>query len=81
MKAIAVANAAAIARVAQAIEMPGGIEAVNVKVADKYVEAFSGLAKTGNTLIVPSNRADISSLFAGAMSVVKSQGGLGSVQA
>ncbi len=73
IKAIAVANAEAIARVARAIEMPGGIQAVNLKVAEKYVEAFSWLAKTGNTLIVPSNMADLSSLIAGAMSVVKSQ--------
>lgn len=75
IKAIAVANAEAIARVAQAIEMPGGMQAVNLKVAEKYVEAFAGLAKTGNTLIVPSNMADISTLIAGAMSVVKSQSG------
>ena len=74
IKAIAIANAEAIARVAMAIEKPGGIQAVNLKVAEKYVEAFSGLAKTGNTLIVPSNMADISSLIAGAMTVVKSQG-------
>jgi len=74
IKAIAIANAEAIARVAMAIEKPGGLQAVNLKVAEKYVEAFSGIAKTGNTLIVPSNMADISSLIAGAMSVVKSQG-------
>ena len=77
IKAIAIANAEAIARVAMAIEKPGGMQAVNLKVAEKYVEAFSGLAKTGNTLIVPSNMADIASLIAGAMSVVKSQGGAG----
>jgi regulator of protease activity HflC (stomatin/prohibitin superfamily) len=77
IKAIAVANAEAIARVARAIEMPGGIQAVNLKVAEKYVEAFAGIAKTGNTLIVPSNMADLSSLIAGAMSVVKAQGGAG----
>ena len=51
----------------------GGMQAVNLKVAEKYVEAFAGIAKTGNTLIVPSNMADISTLIAGAMSVVKSQ--------
>ena len=55
--------------------MPGGIPAVNLKVAEKYVDAFAGIAKTGNTLIVPSDMADISSLIAGAMSVVKAQGG------
>ena len=73
IKAIAIANAEAIARVARAIEMPGGVQAVNLKVAEKYVEAFAGIAKAGNTLIVPSNMADLSSLIAGAMSVVKSQ--------
>jgi len=73
IKAIALANAEAIARVAHAIEMPGGMQAVNLKVAEKYVEAFAGIAKTGNTLIVPSNMADIGTLIAGAMSVVKSQ--------
>jgi len=46
---------------------------VNLKVAEKYVEAFAGPARTGNTLIVPSNMADINSLIAGAMSGVKSQ--------
>jgi regulator of protease activity HflC (stomatin/prohibitin superfamily) len=73
IKSIAAANAEAIARVAQAVELPGGMHAVNLKVAEKYVEAFAGIARTGNTLIVPSNMADISSLIAGAMSVVKSQ--------
>ncbi|OYW38262.1 MAG: paraslipin [Hydrogenophilales bacterium 12-61-10] len=73
IKAIAAANAEAIARVARAVELPGGMQAVNLKVAEKYVEAFAGIAKTGNTLIVPSNMADISTLIAGAMSVVKAQ--------
>ena len=73
IKAIADANAQAIARVAQAVELPGGTQAVNLKVAEKYVDAFANIAKVGNTLIVPSNMADLSSLIAGAMSVVKSQ--------
>ena len=78
IKAIAAANAEAIARVARAIELPGGMQAVNLKVAEKYVEAFSGIAKTGNTLIVPSNMADLGTLVAGAMTVVKAQGGASS---
>ena len=73
IKALAIANAEAIARVAMAIEKPGGMQAVNLKVAEKYLEAFSGIAKAGNTLIMPSNMADLSTLIAGAMSVVKSQ--------
>ncbi|MFN3545385.1 MAG: SPFH domain-containing protein [Thiobacillus sp.] len=73
IKAIAAANAEAIARVAMAIEKPGGLQAVNLKVAEQYVQAFSGIAKTGNTLIVPSNMADLSALIASAMTVVKQQ--------
>jgi regulator of protease activity HflC (stomatin/prohibitin superfamily) len=72
---IAEATAEAIRKVAAAIGAPGGMEAVNLKVAEKYVEAFAGLAKTNNTLIVPANFADVGSLIAAAMSVVKSRGG------
>jgi len=60
--------------VAETIRQPGGIEAVNLRVADRYVDAFGNLAKTGNTLIVPANLADVSSLIASALTVVKSQG-------
>ncbi len=71
--AIAEATAEAIRKVAQAIQSPGGMEAVNLKVAEKYVEAFAGLAKTNNSLILPANLADVGSLIATAMTVVKSQ--------
>jgi hypothetical protein len=49
------------------------MEAVNLKVAEKYVEAFAGLAKTNNTLIVPANLADVGSLISAAMTVVRAQ--------
>ncbi len=71
--AIAEATAEAIRKVAQAIQAPGGMEAVNLKVAEKYVEAFAGLAKTNNSLILPANLADVGGLIATAMTVVKSQ--------
>jgi regulator of protease activity HflC (stomatin/prohibitin superfamily) len=71
--AIAEATAEAIRKVAAAIGAPGGMEAVNLKVAEKYVEAFAGLAKTNNTLIVPANLADLSTLIASAMAIVKSR--------
>jgi len=71
--AVATANAEAIQRVAQAIQSPGGMDAVNLKVAEKYVEAFGGIAKQGNTLILPSNVADMGSMVAAAMSIVKAQ--------
>jgi regulator of protease activity HflC (stomatin/prohibitin superfamily) len=78
VKLVAEATAKALYMVAQATQAPGGMEAVNLKVAEKYVDAFGNIAKTGNTLIVPSNMADIASLIAGAMSVVKAQGNAGS---
>jgi regulator of protease activity HflC (stomatin/prohibitin superfamily) len=72
IKAVAEANATAIHLIASALQETGGMEAINLKVAEKYIDAFSALAKTGNTLIVPSNLADVSTLIASAMSIVKS---------
>lgn len=71
--AIAKANAEAIRQTAEALQAKGGEEAVNLKVAEQYVSAFSQLAKTGNTLIVPANMSDMSSLVTGALTVLKSQ--------
>ena len=71
--AVASATAQAIQQVALAIQSPGGMDAVNLKVAEKYVEAFAGVAKQGNTLILPSNLADMGAMVAAAMSIVKSQ--------
>lgn len=73
IKAVAAATAQAVQQVGQAIQGPGGIEAVNLKVAEKYVEAFSGVAKEGNTLILPGNLTEMGSMVATAMSIVKSQ--------
>src|SRR6266545_4077582 len=69
--AIAEANAKAIRQVAEAINEPGGINAVNLKIAEQYVSAFSGLARTNNTLIVPANLADLASLVTAATTVFK----------
>lgn len=69
--AIAESTAEAIRKTAAAVREPGGLDAVNLKVAQQYVEAFGNLAKTGNSLIVPANVADISSLVASALQVVK----------
>jgi regulator of protease activity HflC (stomatin/prohibitin superfamily) len=71
--AIAEASAEALRKTASAIREPGGADAVNLKVAEQYVAAFSNLAKTNNSIIVPANLSDISGLIAGAMQVVKSQ--------
>jgi hypothetical protein len=48
------------------------MEAVNLRVAERYVDAFGNVAKEGNTLILPANLADVGSLIASAMTIVKS---------
>ncbi|MDP5007441.1 MAG: paraslipin [Glaciimonas sp.] len=70
---IATASAEAIRQTAAAMQEPGGQDAASLKVAEQYVGAFSQLAKTNNSIIVPANLGDISGLIATAMQVVKSQ--------
>lgn len=69
--AIAEANAKAIRQVAEAIEAPGGLQAVNLKVAEQYVAAFANVAKTNNTVILPANLGDLAGLVTTAMTVFK----------
>ncbi|HBL54124.1 MAG TPA: paraslipin, partial [Syntrophaceae bacterium] len=71
IRAIASATADGLKAVAGAVQTEGGMEAVQLRVAEKLVEQFGHLAKQGNTLILPANFGDISSLIATAMSVVK----------
>ncbi len=71
--AIAEANAGAIRQVADAINAPGGMNAVNLKIAEQYVAAFSGIARTGNTLIVPANLTDLAGLVSAATTVFRGQ--------
>ena len=70
MRLVAQASADAIRIVAAAIQEPGGNEAVKLKVAEQYVEAFGKLAKENNTMIMPANVADVGSLVAAGMSIV-----------
>ncbi len=69
---VAEATAESIRLVAEAIQREGGMEAVQLRVADNLVEQFGKLAKTNNTLILPANFADMGSMIAAAMTVVKS---------
>ena len=71
IRAVANATADGIKAVASAVQSEGGMEAVQLRVAEKLVEQFGNLAKQGNTLILPANFGDISSVIATAMSVVK----------
>ena len=66
------ATAKAIRQVAESIGAEGGLQAVNLRVAEQYIAQFGNLARTNNTLILPSNVADVAGLIATAMSVVKS---------
>lgn len=68
--AVAEANSQAIQKIAQAIQSTGGMDAVNLKVAEQYVSAFGNLAKAGNTLIVPGNLSDLGSMVASALAIV-----------
>ncbi len=64
------ATATAVRQVAAALAEDGGMLAANLKVAEQYVAAFSNLAKTNNTIIVPANAADVSGMLATAMTVL-----------
>ena len=70
IRLIAEANAAAVVAVAEALSNEGGQQAANLKIAEAYINSFAQLAKTNNTMIVPSNLADVSSVLATAMTVL-----------
>jgi regulator of protease activity HflC (stomatin/prohibitin superfamily) len=68
--AVAEANSQAIQKIAAAIQSAGGMEAVNLKVAEQYVNAFANLAKQGTTLIVPGDLSNMSAMIASALTIV-----------
>ena len=70
---LTVANATAegVKAIAGAIQTDGGDQAVQLRVAEQYIETFGNLAQKGNSLIIPSNLSDVSSIIASAMSVIK----------
>jgi len=68
---VARATADGIRAVAEAIQGPGGDEAVQLRVAEQYLTQFGSLAKVGNTLIVPANLADVGSMITAAMTFAK----------
>ncbi len=71
---VATATAEGIRRVAEAIEAPGGTQAVQLRVAEQYVDRLGMLARENNTMILPANLADVSSMIATAMNVIKHTG-------
>jgi len=71
--ALANATAVGIRRVAESIQLPGGPEAVQLRVAEQYIAEFGELAKSTNAMILPANVADIGAMIATAMSVINHQ--------
>jgi regulator of protease activity HflC (stomatin/prohibitin superfamily) len=75
IQAVAHATADGIRAVAQAIQADGGYEAVQLRVAEQYVQQFGHIAKAGNTLVVPAALSDVASMIALAMSAIQPKGG------
>jgi regulator of protease activity HflC (stomatin/prohibitin superfamily) len=67
---VALATAEGIKKVAESLSMSGGETAANLRVAEKYIAEFGNLAKKNNTMIIPANMGDISSMVATVMSVL-----------
>ncbi len=67
--AVATATAEGLKRVATAVSSSGGIEAMQLRIAEDYVSQFGNLAKAANTLIVPANLSDVASMIALATKV------------
>jgi regulator of protease activity HflC (stomatin/prohibitin superfamily) len=74
IKNIAMATAGGIREIATAINQEGGINAVNLRIAEQYLSEFGKLAKTNNSMIIPSDLADVAGIIASATSVIKDQG-------
>jgi regulator of protease activity HflC (stomatin/prohibitin superfamily) len=68
--AVATATAEGLRRVADALQVTGGTEAMQLRVAEQYITQFGELAKKGNTLILPANAGDVASMIATAMQIV-----------
>ncbi len=71
IREVATATAQAIRQVAAAIAERGGMEAINLRVAEQWIAQFGNVAKESNTLILPTNLADVASLIGTAMSTLK----------
>jgi len=70
---VAEATATGIRAIAAAINEKGGINAVNLRIAEQYLNEFGKLAKTNNSIIIPSNLSDIAGIIMAAKSVIKQQ--------
>jgi regulator of protease activity HflC (stomatin/prohibitin superfamily) len=71
IEAVASATAEGLRTVATALNSPGGIDAMQLRVAEQYIDQFGSIAKAGNTLVIPANLSDIASMIALAKNIVK----------
>jgi regulator of protease activity HflC (stomatin/prohibitin superfamily) len=69
--AVARATGEGLREVAAAISGEGGVEAVQLRVAEQYVEQFGNLARTTNTVILPATLSDVGSMIAAATNVLR----------
>ena len=69
--AVADATADAIRKIAASIQQPGGEQAVQLKVAERAVDAYGHLAKANNTMIVPGHMGEVAGLIGTAMALFK----------
>ena len=70
ISAVASATAEGIVAVAKSIGEKDGLNAVNLRVAEKYIKEFGNIAKEGNTLIIPNNLSDVGGVAASLMTVL-----------
>ncbi len=70
---VANATAKGIREIASAINAEGGMNAVNLRIAEQYIGEFGKLAKTANSLIIPTNLSDLAGIVATVTKVVKNE--------
>ena len=69
--AVATATANGLRQVASAVTDQGGPEAMQLRIAEQYIEEFGNLAKAANTLVVPANLTDLSAMMSLATNIAK----------
>lgn len=75
--AVATASAEGLRRIAEAVRLEGGTEAMQLKIAEQYLENFGNLARAGNTFVVPANLSDVGSMIALATGMLRDKKGSG----
>jgi regulator of protease activity HflC (stomatin/prohibitin superfamily) len=71
---VAIATSEGIRKIAEAINEPGGKDAVNLRVAEQYIKEFGNLAKENNTVIIPSTLSDVAGMVGAMTSLIKTTG-------